>query len=434
AGLNLPISFNPRASVGAIGSTPVAGGDGTTPAATSSLIPLGSLRKLTENDWALSVPNGLLQAVMTDRTTRVLQSPQVRAVDGEKASLRIGDRYPYATGSFQPGVGAVGVSPLVSTQFQFADVGVNVDLTPRIHGADEVTLHCELEISSIKDTINLGGLSQPIIGQRKLAVDIRVKDGQATIVGGLMQMQDSNSIAGTPGLGNIPILKRLFSSQDLQKSRGELLIALVPHIIRSPEITALNTRGVAAGNDQQVKLNFAPKKQDPANAPAVPAAKPAVDPGAPVATPVPEAAKPQAPPTLPNLAFLPVAAQVPMGQPVLVTLQLNNANDAFGASFRLKFNPKLVKVADVKQGTFLSSDSARVSFSENTLNDTGEAIIRVDRFPGSGGISGSGPLLTFTLTPQTPGTANVTVSDVLVRNAQLQPIAVDAPTLAITIK
>lgn len=439
SGLSLPFGFSPRSSLGGTSSTGDGSGDGSGGTPTTTSIPLTSLPKVNLNDWQVVLPNATLQALMTDRDTRVLQSPQVRAVDGEKAALRIGDRYPYATGSFQPGVGAVGVSPLVSTQFQFADVGVNVDLTPRIHGPNEVTLHAELEISSIKDTVNLGGLSQPIIGQRKLTVDIRVKDGEATLVGGLTQVQDTRSIAGTPGLASIPLLGHLFKSEDVQKNRGELVIALVPHIVRSPEITPLNTRGIAAGNDQQVKLNFAPRKPEP---PAAPQPKPAAPPAgtaptpAPTPAPSPTTETPAVPaaPTGPSLVFVPSAPQTQTGQNVQVTLQMNNVSEIFSASLRLKFDPKMVKVTDVKLGPFLSSDGQRVTFSENTLNDTGEAIINLNRYPGAGGLSGSGGLLTFTLQPQAAGTAQVTVTDLTVRSAQLQPIAVTAPSMAITVK
>ncbi len=146
---------------------------------------------------------------MTDGSTRILQRPQVRASDGQAASLRLGDRVPYATGSFQPGVGAVGVSPLVSTQFQFADVGVNVDLTPKIHDEREVSLHIEVEISSVRERIDVGGLEQPVIGQRNVTEDIRVRDGEVTLLGGLTQTQITRTKSGVPGLANIPIIKWL---------------------------------------------------------------------------------------------------------------------------------------------------------------------------------------------------------------------------------
>jgi len=444
SGLSIPITFAPRSSLGGSTSTGGsgtggdAGGGGTT--TPTSSIPLISVPKLNLNDWQVTMPNATLQALMTDSDTKVLQNPQVRGVDGEKSSLRIGDRYPYATGSFQPGVGAVGVSPLVSTQFQFADVGVNIDLTPRVHGQNEVTLHAEMEISKITGQVNLGGLSQPIIGQRKLTVDIRVQDGEATMVGGLMQTQDTRTISGTAGMASIPIIGHLFKSEEVDKTTGELVIALVPHIVRSPDITSLNTRGVAAGSDQQVKLNFAPRKPEPAAAPETKPAVPAVPPAAPATAPkpAPEQAAPQPPqpPTAaaPALVLTPSVTEAQIGKAVQVTLQLNNIQEIFSASLRLRFDPKLVKVTDVKVGPFLSSDGQRVTFSENTLNDTGEAIINLNRYPGSGGLTGSGGLLTFTLQPQAAGTAQVAVTDLVIRSAKLEQIAVKAPSLALTVK
>src|SRR5688572_28272972 len=145
-GLRLPISFSPRSSLALPNTTTPDPDDGDNGngngngGSTTSSIRLNNIGKIGTQDFAITLPGALLQALMSDRGTRVMQSPQVRATDSVKSSLKIGDRFPYATGSFQPGVGAVGVSPLVSTQFQFADVGVNVDITPKIHGYEEVSL------------------------------------------------------------------------------------------------------------------------------------------------------------------------------------------------------------------------------------------------------------------------------------------------------
>ena len=107
----------------------------------------------------------LLQAVLSDNKTKILNSPQVRASDGMKVSLKIGDRIPIATGSFQSGVGTVGGAPYAQTQFQFTDVGIKVEITPQVHSADEVTLHVSFEVSSVRSYTNIGGVQQPIIGQ-----------------------------------------------------------------------------------------------------------------------------------------------------------------------------------------------------------------------------------------------------------------------------
>ena len=127
----------------------------------------------------------LLQLVLSDAKTKVLQSPQLRAVDNVKATLKIGDRQPTATGSFQPGIGGVGINPLVNTQFTYIDVGVNVEITPRVHDNGDVSMHVDLDISSVTGHVNLGGIDQPIIGQRKISHDIRMHEGAVQLLGGL---------------------------------------------------------------------------------------------------------------------------------------------------------------------------------------------------------------------------------------------------------
>ena len=148
-GINVPIAYNPRQYIraGILGAT---GSDGKAAATTTPAIPLSNIGKWATSDYAVILPDGLLQAVLNDRGTRVLQSPQLRSLDNQKATLKIGDRQPTATGSFQPGIGGVGINPLVNTQFTFIDVGVNVDITPRVHDNNEVSMHVELEISSVR--------------------------------------------------------------------------------------------------------------------------------------------------------------------------------------------------------------------------------------------------------------------------------------------
>ena len=166
--------------------TPVSGGENgislpiSFTGGTEGSVPLDQIKNLTAGDWSVALPGALVQALMSDRQTRIMTTPQVRATDGQKATLRLGDRYPYATGSFQPGIGGAGINPLVQTQFQFAEVGINVDVTPRIHGGDEVSLQVEFEISNIRERIDVGGLQQPVIGQRKVSHIIRVKEGEVT--------------------------------------------------------------------------------------------------------------------------------------------------------------------------------------------------------------------------------------------------------------
>jgi len=164
----------------------------------STGLELNTLGNLNATDFQVTIPSANLSAVMGDSDTKMLQNPQVRALDNQKATLKIGERVPVATGSFQPGIGGVGINPLVNTQFQYLDVGVNIDVTPHVHADREVTLKITMEISSVVGQSSIGGISQPIIGQKKVEHEIRLKDGESSMIGGIMDDSQTKSLSGNP--------------------------------------------------------------------------------------------------------------------------------------------------------------------------------------------------------------------------------------------
>ncbi len=195
------------------------------------------------NSYALVLPSATATALLNDSKTHVLQNPQVRVTDGQQAKLRIGTRIPYATGSFLPSFGGVstggsagGFGLLASTQFQYQDVGVNLDITPRLMANGEVNLHASIEISSLGANISIGGFSQPTFGQRKIEHDIRLKEGEVNLLGGLIQSTITETITGVPGLGDLPLLKYLFSTQHKERNEIEVMVMLTPRVIRLPEL------------------------------------------------------------------------------------------------------------------------------------------------------------------------------------------------------
>ena len=121
-------------------------------------------------------------------------------------------------------------------------------------------MHIEVEISSVTSHVDLGGVSEPVIGQRKVVHDIRIKEGEVSLLGGLTQEQESKTVTGIPGLSSIPVLRRLFSGGGTDRSRSELMIVLIPHIVRRPDIAPENLHDVAAGNATSVKVNYAPRQ------------------------------------------------------------------------------------------------------------------------------------------------------------------------------
>ena len=222
---------------------------------------LNSITGVNANNFQISIPGASMSFLMSDSDTKLLQNPEIRALDNEKATLKIGDRVPVATGSFGAAAGGGGVSALVNTQFQYLDVGVNIDITPHVHSDHEVTLKMTLEVSSVSGTQNIGGISQPIIGQRRIEHETRLEDGEVNLVGGILEDTETHSLAGYPWLTKIPILKYLFGQEDKQRQENEIVFAITPHIVRAQEVTDDNLRVVDLGRGNTVRVG----NRDPRN-------------------------------------------------------------------------------------------------------------------------------------------------------------------------
>src|SRR5712671_4099667 len=262
-GQTASIAINPNNNTSSSSST-------TTTAATT----LNQLRHLSGADYTVTLPSLTANAILSDTNTKIIQNPEVRSVDGQTAKLRIGDRIPIATGSFQAGVGvgstggAGFVNPLVNTQFTYLDVGVNIDLTPRVHPNRDVSLKLKVEVSSHTGDQAIGGITQPIISQRVIEHDIRLKEGEVSILGGLVQRTDSRTLEGWPGLAKLPLLRYLFSHDKTDHQEDEVLIVLTPRIVRIPEWTKANLRPLYSGSETNVQVKRESEIRAPAQQPA----------------------------------------------------------------------------------------------------------------------------------------------------------------------
>jgi general secretion pathway protein D len=215
---------------------------------------LNQLSKISTADFSIVVPGAVANALLTDSHTHILQNPQVRVTDGEVAKVNIGTSVPFATGSFGlPSFG--GTTPtsatssyglLTNTQFQYKDVGVNMELTPHLLADGEVNLHAKIEISSVGQSFNIGGLSEPSFNQRKIEHDIRLKEGEVNLLGGLIESSETQSKSGLPGLSDLPFLRYFFSTTHTERIETEVLVMLTPRVIRLPERTAAASEAVKA--------------------------------------------------------------------------------------------------------------------------------------------------------------------------------------------
>jgi general secretion pathway protein D len=438
-GQSASIAINPNATT-TTGST--------TTTTTTNNTTLQTLRTLNSSDYSVTLPNFTANAVLTDTYTKIIQNPELRSVDGQQAKLKIGDRIPIATGSFQAGVGvgAVGsaglVNPLVNTQFQYQDVGVNIDITPRVHPNREVSLKTKIEVSSVTGTSTIGGISQPIISQRVVEHDIRLKDGEAFILGGLIQRTDTRTLNGWPGLAKIPVIRYLFSSDSIEHQEDEVLIVMIPHIVRLPDWTKENLRGIYSGSDQDIRVKRESDIRTPSAEPAKPGAQaPAVGPPAapgPGAPGVPganvpgngaaaAAVSPQGQPG--KLRFEPGALSLKVGETKMVAVVVENVSDLFSIPMLLQYNPAVVSieefqhaVSEGQHGGFLSGGTQEIAIVSNVNKEKGQAVISATRQPNTPGVSGSGTLLGIVIKGIAPGSSNLTIVQQNAKDSQQRPI------------
>src|SRR6266436_6541339 len=263
-GQSASLAFNPPTTTTNNNST-------TTP---NTSLPLKGFHFSTA-DYSVTLPGATANFILTDTATKIIQNPEIRSVDGQQARLRIGSRVPIATGSFQAGVGVgtTAVNPLVNTQFTYLDVGVNIDITPHVHPNHEVSMKVAIEVSQVTGQQAIGGIQQPIIGQQKFDQDIRLREGEVSILGGLFQRIDSATLNGIPGLSQIPLMQYLTSDKKKDHQENDVLVVLIPRIVRLPDWSKANLRSIYAGSEQNVQVKKESEIRTP-TAPTLPAPAP----------------------------------------------------------------------------------------------------------------------------------------------------------------
>jgi general secretion pathway protein D len=396
--------------------------NGTTNSTTQNILTLQNLTHLNGSNYSVTLPSFTANALLNDSSTKIIQNPEVRSVDGQPAKLRIGDRVPVATGSFQAGVGVGStagsgfVNPLVNTQFQYIDVGVNVDITPRVHPNHEVSLKVSVEVSSVTGQTNIGGIQQPIISQRKIDHEIRLKEGEANILGGLVEKTDTKSRNGWPGIGSVPLLHYLFAEDTKSYEDDEILIILTPKIVRMPEWTKANLRPLYTGSEANVQVRRDSEVRAPqADGAASVAGVAANTAAAPAANPAQNAQSAQ-------MRFEPRNVTLKAGEKTTIGVVVDNVNDLFSIPFLLQYNPAVISVEEVQHGGFLQGGNQEIAIVQRVDPTRGQAIISATRQPNTAGVSGTGTIMGIVVKAIAPGTSNLSIVQVNAKDSQQKPI------------
>jgi general secretion pathway protein D len=481
-----PPNSSSSASTCAAGSTNCTSSSGTSPT-------LYDLAHLKATDFSVTIGSATANLLLTDSNTKILDNPRIRATDQQKALLTIGERIPVATGSYQTGAATAVVSSLVNTQFQYQDVGVKVEMTPTVHFDDDVTLKIKIEVSSVASEQNISGVTEPIIAQNIVDQVIRLREGEASILGGIQQNQDQVSWTGIPGLSSIPVLKYLFGSKDHTITDSELVFLVVPHIVRSQSIdranlrqidtgagsTTIDLRHVATDGASATPTQSATPAQVPATGgtldnlpmhrgPRAPQSNVGVVPGqsamaaAPAAlaqlsasadangqqaTAAAAAHTPNAAgaPSLPgalgpghaksvSLSFNPPAGPVAVGATFQVPIVVTDGADISSVAVQVKYDPAKLSLVNVSPGDYLIHDGQSASPVHSDDDGTGSVNVVAARPPGTPGVAGTGVVYSLSFQAKVAGETVLTMARGATVNSAQQQAPAQGGQISIVVK
>ena len=415
----------------------VAGGGGTTENGTT-LNPrpfnLNTVsRGISTSDFYLAVPSAVVRFLETDSETKVIAKPQLRGAEGSDLKLNLGEDIPVPSTTFTPlAQGGANFNPL--TSFTYRPVGVTVQMTPRVSIEGDIQIKLMIESSNLGAGITIAGQELPSFGSRRVETDLRLREGESTLLAGLLQEQQRRQLSGIPWVMHLPVIKQLFSANDNSIQQSDVVMLLTPRIVRSREFTANDLGPIYIGTQSNLGLSGPPPLigatpepgQAGAAAPA-PAGQPLAQPQAPApaAVPVPAPQQPAPPAPNPLGAAVPGPTSVAAGQvvvsvpgpdfrvgggPYLVPISITNASQLSGVTLTVTYNPAVIRLVNVQEGSFMRAGGVNASFTQQPDPVAGRVDIAVVRRGDITGVAGTGLLAGLLFEPVAPGAANLSVT------------------------
>jgi general secretion pathway protein D len=306
-GLKLPSSFTI--------STPSAGSTGS--------LTVGDLRALTRNDLQVSGLSATLNLMLQDGDTNILASPRIRSRNKEKARILVGDKLPVITNLISPQ--QAGQNSVITGSIQYVDVGIKLEVEPQVYADGDVGIKLNLEVSNVSDTIQTESGRAYQIGTRSAQSTLRLHDGETQVMAGLINDSDRRSAQKVPGIGQMPMLGRLFSNHAGDTKKSEIVLSITPRIIRPQAVVDPRYSDAWSGTETSVRdrpLRIEPlavvKATQASTAAGQPPAPNPATPGSAAASAAPTAPAPA--PTAPSgTPAVPAAGTAPAAAQTLVT-------------------------------------------------------------------------------------------------------------------
>jgi general secretion pathway protein D len=248
------------------------------------------LSSLNLSDWVVNIPNTLLiNFLQSDSNTRILASPRLRAAEGKKTTLKVGTEVPVPVTTFTSAQPNVGGTFAPATSFQYRNVGVNLELTPKVNANGDILLELAAEFSILGDNRLVAGTLLPTFLTRTVTGVLRVRDGETSLIGGLLSQQEAETTSGFPGASSIPLIGKLLSNPSKRQETAEVLISMTPHLVRGPKVVEADLTALRLGTKETFRVEGA---REPLFGPEVPEPSPSPTPPPGLSAPGPETGRP----------------------------------------------------------------------------------------------------------------------------------------------
>jgi general secretion pathway protein D len=442
---------------------------------------------VSAQDFYMSAPTALVRLLESDQKTRVLARPQLRGTEGKALTLNLGDSIPIATTTFNAAA-AGGVANIPATQISYRNVGVNLSMTPHVNYKDEIVLeNLTVDKSGLGPDINIAGQNIPTFVDRQAVVNVRLRDGESTLLAGLVRSDDTDTLTSLPGLLHVPILRYLFGNRDRNLQETDIVMVVTPHIVRTHDITARDLKPMYVGTSTNFGGGAAPPLIAPGTPPPAPpvpmtgqvtgagqagggttppvqgqagaaappagaagAPPPPATPPAPVVSTPPAAAPParavnvvpvepvggaaEAPSLATQIIVQPPGTELQTtGGPYTTAVEITGVSQLSTVSVTVTYNPAVLKALSVSQGTFMQQGGVKTTFVPKIDEKAGRVDIVITRTGDDSGASGTGLLAAIVFQAVAPGASPMGVSAVAM-TPKGAPISVQLVPSSVTVK
>lgn len=376
---------------------------------------LGNLKSLNRDSIGINLPDVRINLHRDVGDVNILANPKIRARNREKAKILIGDKLPVVTTT-----GSSNNNSFISESVQYVDVGLKLDVEPNIYLDDEVAIKVGLEVSSlVREIKTAAGSLVYQIGTRTASTVLRLRDGETQLLAGLISNEERMSANRVPGIGDLPLVGRLFSSQRDDGQRTEIVLSITPRIVRNIRRPDLNQAEFWSGTENDVRSRplTLPAVEKPGAAKGTPPV-PGLPGAVPMAPGAPQGVAPMM--VLPQDRGAPAAAtpqvavslvgpqEVKAGDTFTVHVNVKAATALRGMPLKLQFSPQNLQVVDADEGAFFTQDGATASASKSMEQAKGQASMAILR-TGAAGVKGEGTMMSFKFKALAAGPAEIRV-------------------------